>query len=369
MRAGGEGRVAVILAGTALGRGGVWRHIEDLALELRERGHDVSVALRPGAIELHRAAAAHAIPVREMWSSLTARDAVWHGHLHDTYDRRFLLAALARRALGATVLTEHLPRSNASDPSLQPGRRHPLAGAAKTAFKRAQFACADAVIAVSPSSAEFLASRYGVRARVHVVTNGLRPAPEPPGPEDGAPRDGPVRVVCPGAVIDQKGHDLLVAAARRSRGGWQAAVLGDGPGRERLARETARAGLPVAFPGWCDDVATALARADIACLPSRWESAPYAALEALRAGLPLVGTDVDGLRDLIEPEVSGLLVAPEDANALAAALDRLSEDGELRHRLGAAARLRAREFTSARMTTETLAVYAAALGRRRSARA
>jgi glycosyltransferase involved in cell wall biosynthesis len=365
----GTAAVPVILATTARIRGGVWRHIADLAGGLQELGLEVSVALEPDALDIRRAAAERGLRVRALAASVRVRRAIWHAHLHDTYDRRLAAAVIVRRALGPTVITEHLPRSNASDAALLPGPRHPLAAPAKTAFKRTQYAAADAVIALSPSSAAFLAERYGW-TRAAVVPNGLPPRPGT-GPVDAATTaqptaasGGPVHVITVGSVIDQKGHDVLVAAAARAAGGWRATVIGDGPDRPGLAARADRQGLPVAFAGWREDVEAELDRAAVACLPSRWESAPYAALEAMRAGLPLVASDVDGLRDLVQDGVNGVLVPPEDPAALAGALDRLAAMPELRTRLGAAARVRAAEFTSDRMARETAAVYGSAVARR-----
>jgi glycosyltransferase involved in cell wall biosynthesis len=237
---------AVILATTAPGRGGVWRHIEDLVSELGPRGHRLAIALPERDGELADAARALAVPVVGFWSSLHSRDWVWHGHLHDTYDRRFLLAAAARRALGPVVLTEHLPRTNASDPALLPGRRHPLAGPAKTAFKRLELTLADAVIAVSPSSSAFLRARYGDHGRVVTVANGIAPRPDgprPPRPDGPPPRVGApgraMRVLSVGSLSVQKGHELLIEAAVLAHEPWEVTVLGDGPGRAALARARA----------------------------------------------------------------------------------------------------------------------------------
>ncbi len=352
---------AVVLATTAAIRGGVWRNLEDLALELRERGVPVSVALRSGAADLHAAAHRHELPVLRFDAGLRRRDCVWHGHLHDTYDRRLWLATLARRAIGPVVLTEHLPHTNASDPHLQPGPRSPLAGPAKTVFKRVQLGAADAVIVPSPSSARFLAERYGPAGRVAVVAHGLRAAPARERPPR---RPGPMRVLASGSVIVQKGHDVLLEASARAGGSWTAEVIGTGSERQRLAELARARGLPVRFSGWCEDVAAALADADVACLPSRWESAGYAALEAMRAGLPVVASDVDGLRELVEHGRSGLLVPPEDPVALAGALSRLAADPDLCARLAAGARRRAERFTSADMAAATLTVYADAVAER-----
>ena len=296
----------VVLATTALARGGVWRHVEDLAQELGRQGHDVFVAVRPDAEALRGHAPASGLRVVDIRRSVAWRRCVWHAHLHDTYDRWLAAATIARRAVGPTVLTEHLPRTNASDRSLLPGPRQPFATEAKTLFKRTELSCADAVIALSRSSADFLADRYGVEPDgSDVIMNGIQPSPDR---MRGPAPSRRMRVVSVGTVIPQKGHDLLLAAAAQSGGGWQARVLGNGPFLQTLADRATAEALPVTFCGWSDDVAGVLGDADVACLPSRWESCPYAALEAMDAGLPLVGTDVDGLRELIEPGRTGLLV-------------------------------------------------------------
>jgi glycosyltransferase involved in cell wall biosynthesis len=322
----------------------------------------VVVALRPEAEALRSLALASGLRVGDIRRTVTWRRCVWHAHLHDTYDRELAALAITRSFIGPTVLTEHLPRTNASDRSLLPGPRRRFATEAKTIFKRTELSCANAVIALSPSSADFLAERYGLeRDRTDVIMNGIQPSPTRVRHRE--PRET-VHVVSVGSVIQQKGHDLLLDAARHSRGVWQAGVLGDGPWHQTLAGRAADDGLPVTFCGWADDVAGALLDADVACLPSRWESCPYAALEAMDAGLPLVGTDVDGLRELIEPDVTGLLVPPDDPRALAEALDLLAGDVGARRRMGEAARARASSFTLAGMAQRTAAVYGRIVDRR-----
>jgi glycosyltransferase involved in cell wall biosynthesis len=358
---------SVVLATTAMSRGGVWRHIEDLALELRNRGHSCVIGLRDEAVELRRAAAEQELRVELLARTVRWRGWIWHGHLHDTFDRRFLAAAISRRLIGPTVLTEHLPRTNASDASLLPGPRRPLAKPGKTAFKRAEIASADRVIAVSPSSAEFISQRYKLRTEaLDVVMNGIAPQARPV--RTAAQNDtGPVRVLSVGSVIQQKGHELLLDAAQRAGARWNVTVIGDGRLRAPLSERALEHSLPVEFIGYSPAVADHLLRADIACLPSRWESCPYAALEAMSVGLPLVGADVDGLRDLIDHGVTGLLVPPNDPMALAAALDGLSADPRTRREMGEAGRTRVRTHTITRMTDETLAVYDRAhAGRRRN---
>jgi glycosyltransferase involved in cell wall biosynthesis len=194
-----------------------------------------------------------------------------------------------------------------------------------------------------------------------VVAHGLREAPLPARPPR---RPGPLRVVATGSVIVQKGHDVLLEASARAGGAWEAEVIGTGSDRGRLETLARSRGLPVRFAGWRDDVPAALAGADVACMPSRWESAGYAALEAMRAGLPVVASDVDGLRELVEHGRCGLLVPPENPVALAGALGRLAADPDLVARLAAGARRRAAQFTSADMAAATLTVYGEAIAAR-----
>jgi len=80
-------------------------------------------------------------------------------------------------------------------------------------------------------------------------------------------------------------------------------------------------------------------------------------------GRPVVATGVGGLRDLVVDGETGIVVPPRDPVALRSALERLLGDPELRHGLGAAGRERAgAEFSWERVTDETLAAYAEAVG-------
>ena len=308
----------VVLATTVSSTGGTWRHIEDLAAELQQGGHEVVIGLADDAGPVRQAAESAGLRSARWTDTVLWRGWLWHAHLHDTYERRIAVAAGIRCWLGPTVLTEHLPRSNASDPSLMPGPRHPLAATAKTAFKRAEFSFADAVISVSPTSAAFLRSRYGIaRGAIDVVPNGV-PTPQGPSPTN---TEQPVSIISTGSVIHQKGHELLVLAAARSDGSWHATVAGDGPLRRSLTELATASRVPVRFSGWIPGIERQLARHHISCLPSRWESCPYAALEA-------------------------------------------SADQELRAAMGAAGRERAARFTVQRMATSTVEVYRSACGRR-----
>ncbi len=111
--------------------------------------------------------------------------------------------------------------------------------------------------------------------------------------------------------------------------------------------------------GWRDDVADVLRQAHIVCLPSYREGLPKSLLEAAAAGLPIVTTDAIGCRDVVEDGVNGYLVPIKESAPLAAALEKLIVNRNLRCAMGQKGRLRAEaEFSSQRVIAETLAVYA-----------
>ncbi len=354
------GRMRVVLTTTAQRPGGVWRHVIDLGQGLRALGLDAVIGGPAGAGELRRRADQAQLPFLPLRQAVLASADVWHLHLHDTFERRGLELIVARRAAsragGAVVLTEHLPRTNASDPSLLDGRRRPGALAVKWLLKRLEVAGVDRVIALSDGSRRFLAQRYGLDAPlVHMVRNGIT-APAAPAP---LARGGELRIVAVGALIVQKGYDVLIEAARSARRPWAATVIGEGPGRPALERQAERdAPGRVTFAGWRDDPLTAMRQAHLLCMPSRWESCPYAALEAMGLGRPVIASAVDGLDEIVVHEQTGLLVTPEDPPQLADALDRFAARRSDCERLGRPAHERvAALYTIERMARETAAVY------------
>ncbi|MBM3496086.1 MAG: glycosyltransferase family 4 protein, partial [Armatimonadetes bacterium] len=98
------------------------------------------------------------------------------------------------------------------------------------------------------------------------------------------------------------------------------------------------------------DLDRRLSVADVVVVPSRTEGQGLVALEAMALGVPVVASRVGGLPEVVEDQLTGLLVPPDDWEALADALLRLAMDPSLRARLGEAARLRVRE----RFSIETL---------------
>jgi glycosyltransferase involved in cell wall biosynthesis len=211
------------------------------------------------------------------------------------------------------------------------------------------------VIAVSRAVADVL--RRGGVDRVHVVHDGVDPAPLAAAPRDpagiraalGVPATAPV-VLAVGALVAHKAHRVLVEAMPLVPGA-AFVVLGDGPLRGALWRRAHQLGVATRLhlPGWQPDVARWLRSADAFAHPSVEEGLGQAVIEAHVAGLPIVASRAGGI-----PELGvGVLVPPADAVALGVALrDALA---------GPAGQLRDTAFTTARMTDRTTRAYAAVL--------
>ena len=314
----------VTLATDAGSPGGVGRHLTDLARGLRRLDAEVTFAA-PAGSAIERTAAEFGSWFVPFEHGVEPAD-VFHLHLANTYDRRSVaVLARARRRARRVVVTEHLPRSNASDPGLTVDRRTLGAYTAKTCFKRLQLGLADSVIAVSRESRHFLLSRYGLNPdRVRTILNGVDIGHFAPGPARVRGRGGVPSVLAVGSLIWQKGHDVLIRAAGLARRDWTVVIAGAGPQHAALARlADLLAPGRVRFLGWHEDVPALMREATVVCMPSRWESFAYVPVEAMALGRPVVASRVDGVNEYICHGSNGLLVEPDDPAGLAAAIERL----------------------------------------------
>lgn len=125
--------------------------------------------------------------------------------------------------------------------------------------------------------------------------------------------------------------DDLMAAVRQLGDRYRLHIFGDGPERERLQRIAD--GMRVVFHGTVARPEEAFGQISLLVLPSAAEGFGMVLIEGMAAGIPVIGTDVPGIRDVVEPGVSGLLVSPGNVSELAAAIQRLQADCALRQRL------------------------------------
>ena len=176
--------------------------------------------------------------------------------------------------------------------------------------------------------------------------------------------DRPIGVFI-GRLDLQKGVDHLIEAAALVPG-WDLLIVGDGPELERLrSKVDALSDLKgrVKWLGRRSDVPRLLGTADFLVLPSLWEGMPNVVLEAMAAGIAVVGTSVEGTRELVVPEVTGLLVPPANAERLADAIRRIINDTDRRRSMGAAGRRRIEaDYTPARVVDAYEKLWSGLLG-------
>ena len=221
------------------------------------------------------------------------------------------------------------------------------------------------IITVSDYDRELALARSVAPAeKLVTVHNGMPDVGEELRAEPGA---GRARLVMVARFERQKDHPtLLRALARLEDRPWRLTLVGDGPRMDAARGLAGELGLSdrIRFAGYRDDVAGILADARVFVLASRWEGFPRTIVEAMRAGLPVVASDVGGVAEAVADGETGFVVPPGEPAELADRLAALLDDPDRRTRMGRAGRRRYEEnFTFERMFERTRAVYREALGR------
>ena len=226
---------------------------------------------------------------------------------------------------------------------------------------------ADVVACVSADLAQGLMAAGFPAGRLRVVPNGIADiAPlDPPTKErldsELELGEGPV-VSIVGRLVPQKAHERFIRAAAIAADAEPSCrflIIGDGPRRSELERLVDAMGLRdcVRFLGMRDDARRLIARSDLLVFSSDWEGMPITAIEAMAASVPVVSTDVEGMRELLGEE-AGVIVPREVAGLAAAIIDLLRSPGE-RKRMGEAGRRRYTErYSLARTIDSYRALYA-----------
>jgi glycosyltransferase involved in cell wall biosynthesis len=231
---------------------------------------------------------------------------------------------------------------------------------------------ARAIIVTSPDYAESSAALEPWRSKVHVVPLGISDvsAPQPDNAKSILWPSAPLRLLAVGRLSYFKGFDVLLRAVADVPEA-SLVLVGDGECGDELRRlaKTLNIESRVNFAGRIDmtpdgnaKLASAYASADIVCLPSteRAESFGIVLVEAMRAGIPVICSSIpgSGVNYVVRDGETGVMVVPDDSMSLAAAIRRLRDHIELRHKFGAAGRRRfVEEFTLDASVRRTLALY------------
>jgi len=236
-------------------------------------------------------------------------------------------------------------------------------------FVRRAIRATPVLVSNSEHGAELLADTGAARDRVRVIANGVGLAPAQDDRREWRRRlgiaDDVVTVTSVAHFYVRKEHETLLdgwrgalASADAGRAGPVLVLAGRSEGRrgqlEQLVREYG-IGDSVRFAGDVEDVAGLLAASDVGVLSSPTEGCSNSVLEYMAAGLPVVGSDIPGIRDVLGDSGTPLLVPPADAPSLASALAAVCADPRLRSRVGAenAARQR-RLFGAERMLHDSV---------------
>ncbi len=219
------------------------------------------------------------------------------------------------------------------------------------------YARASALVALSGAIAREM-REFDSRLQPEVIPSAWNPvAPDPQRTE--ALRSSYAGAFTVGHIgaLDQthKGQLAIIAAARTLPHVLFVLV---GSGRDEALFREAASGLDnVRFTGQVDDVASHLASFDLFAFPSLHEGLGSILLDALRLGVPVIASDVGGIPDIIHDDVNGILIPPGDSQALAAAIDRMAGDSDLRRRYAAAGKATAEGYSPDAMTERYLDLY------------
>lgn len=366
--------------------GGAQKHLLEVLRRLDRRRFAPSLCVlvtdRPGASDLLDAVRDLDVPVIDA----RVRDGANALVRPDTFRQMARVAGAFRRA-GVRIVHSYLFHANFFGTLTARLAGVPIAIVSKRNVDvyertRERWACrlvnhlADRVTAVAQGVADHVVRAEGCpRDKIVVIPNGIdvTQVNRTPGLDRGDTLGVGADHLVVGTIarlVWYKGHEELVdaiARVNREHPAVRLCVVGDGPLRDSLRERAQRTGLDGAarFLGTIPQAWRLLPHFDIFVLASRWEGMSNGLLEAMAAGRPIVATTVGGNPELITDGETGLLVPPENPEALAAAILRLIRDPALARRLGEAARRRVeREFTLDVMVRRLESLYDDLLARR-----
>jgi len=369
--------LSVVGVDPELGFGGGESQVLGLTLALAAGGHRAELICDPEGQLWERAAAAgikcHPLHIRNAidlaagmrLNAILRRERFDVVHFHTS--RAHSMAPFARGSGRALIVTRRM--------DYRPNRIF-----APYLYNRA----VDGVIAISGGVADSLAAAGVDRSRVTIVHSGVDCERfRPPTPEERADArselgisDGEFLVSAIGALEPRKGHLYLIQAvgalaAKENFTNVRCVIAGQGLIGDILNREIwlVRCVERIKLIGRIDDPRKLLWASDVFAMPSLKEGLGVAALEATASGLPVVASDVGGLREGVEHERTGIIVPPANPQAIGSAITRLAESSTLRAKMGAAGRARVVEnYSMEKMAAQTLALYGECVRKTREGR-
>ena len=319
-------------------RGGE-RQTELLVQGLAERGFEQRLVVRRDHVLVERLGDVEGLEVREAASNPVAFGLAARGsRIVHAHDGRTVYSALLANLMFRTpyVITRRVVPQQSS-----------------SALRSLAYRRASRVVAISQAVVDAL----------HGWAPGLETVTIPSASADfevEAERVAAIRAQRPGKVLignvgaldhSHKGQSTIIEVAHRAareRPDWHFLLCGDGRDEQRFRDEIGEL-QNIELVGWVDNVGDYLASFDVFLFPSLHEALGSVLLDVLQFGLPIVASNVGGIPGIVADGVNGLLIEPEDAGALHAALERLLDDADLRAAMASSNTELARRYTPAAM--------------------
>lgn len=346
--------------------GGAQRYVFDLATEAKKAEHDVSVICGAGGVlvEKLREKGIRVIEISGMKRDISLVDEFRSLYFifrtlfeerpdvfHTNSSKMGGIGNLAARLAGVKkiIFTAHAWAFNEPRPKWQ---KLPI-----KFLTWVTILLSHKTICVSEKSKKDMHKWPFIKQKLRVIHNGIAEF-------NLVPRDNNAFTVGTLSELHQvKGLDILLKAWNKFNKKHHEAklvIMGEGEERENLEMLVEELGISnsVTFKGYVEKAKQYLSNFDIFVLPSRSENLPYAVLEAGFASLPVIATSVGGVPEIIEPSINGALIQPEDSEALFSTLILLTEDKNLRKRLGENLKqIVLKDFSLEKMVKETLKMY------------
>lgn len=341
--------------------GGTELHILNLSDQLRRRGHDVTIACRPGRWVEERAQQMNlpTVPISIMrqqdWQDFGKLRQVLREkkidvmHVHWSLDMIVPGFAALREGIPVRVLSRHMPYP------FKTRLGSLLYSRLFTRMITVSHSVRDTLVGCGVPSSKVEVIHHGTDVETFAqTTQSVKAARAALGITEDR-----VAVGIVGRIAPEKGHQVLLQAAQTlgDRYPVQFVVVGNGPDEVQMRESVQRMGLAdrVLFTGFRDDVNNAMNALDIVTVPSTW-SEPCSAVvqQAMALSKPVIGTSVGGTPEMVREGQTGLLVPPADAAALADAIARLSGDAYLRRQMGVAGREIVESQFSLRVMTDKI---------------